>query len=216
MNKRRIFIVAVVALASGVALLRIHPSPPAQPAAASSVEPLSEGVGTAPPAQLVVYVAGAVARTGVYRLPSGARAESAIRAAGGTTAQADSVAVNLAERLRDGQELVVPLRGENVRDTSRAQCASPRNRRAKRSSGFSDSRARRKGSTAGANVTVDLNRADAGELETLPGVGPNLAERIVAFRDRNGPFAALDELSDVNGVSPRLLEKIAPYVSVGR
>jgi len=228
MNKRRIFILAVVALASGAALFRAHPSPSAERAAASSAEPMSGAVRTGPPAQLVVFVAGAVARSGVYRLAPGARAESAIRAAGGTTAQADPVAVNLAEQLRDGQELVVPVRGENsagdsryaggggnVRDRSRAQCASPRHRRAKRGSVFSDSRARRKGSSAEANVTVDLNRADAGELATLPGIGPNLAERIIAFRDRNGPFAALDELGDVNGVSPRLLEKIAPYVSVG-
>jgi competence protein ComEA len=226
MNKRRIFILAVVALAAAAAILRAHPSAPAERAAVAFPEPM---MGHTPsPTQLVVYVAGAVARSGVYRLPAGARAESAIRAAGGTTAQADTVAVNLAEPLRDGEEVVVPLRGaapEGSRDVYgagtrgrfRAQCSSSPHRRSGRpGSRFSGRHARRNRSTAEANVSVDLNRADAAELETLPGIGPHLAERIVAFRERNGPFASLDELGDVNGVSPRLLDEIAPYVSVTR
>ena len=63
---------------------------------------------------------------------------------------------------------------------------------------------------------VDLNRADVAELETLPGIGRRLAERIVAFREENGPFAALDELLDVNGVSERVVDALEPYVDFRR
>jgi len=63
---------------------------------------------------------------------------------------------------------------------------------------------------------VDLNRADAAELETLPGIGPRMAERIVAFREQNGPFVALDDLLDVNGLSERVVDELEPYVAFGR
>ena len=216
MNKRRGFIVAVVALAAAAALLRAHPSAPAEHVAALAEAPFS-AVRTSSPARLVVYVAGSVARPGVYRLATGTRVEAALHAAGGLTAQADSVAVNLAETLRDGEEIVVPpLGAETGANTRRpAQCASPRRRRSvKRGSRFSESRARSAAAKSESVGSVDLNRAAVEELETLPGVGPHLAERIVVFRERNGPFSSLDELGDVNGVSPRLLEELAPYVSV--
>src|SRR6202166_750654 len=215
-NKRRIFIIALIALAAAAAILRAHPSAPAEHVVALAEAPPS-AVRTSSPVRLVVYVAGSVTRPGVYRLEPGTRVESAIHAAGGLTAHADSVAVNLAEALRDGEEIVVPpLGAETGANTRRsAQCASPRRRRsAKRGSRFSESRARSAAAKSESGGSVDLNSAAVEELEALPGVGPHLAERIVVFRERNGPFASLDELGDVNGVSPRLLEELAPYVSV--
>jgi competence protein ComEA len=210
MNKRRIFIIVVVALAAAAALLRAHPSAPAERDVVALAEPTPAAGRAAPSAQVVVYVAGAVVRSGVYHMSAGARVEAAIRAAGGTTPQADRVAVNLAQPLHDGEEIVVPLRGaepvSGAAGAGPARCRSPRRRSARSGSRFSDSRARH----------VDLNRAAVEELETLPGIGPHLAERILVFRERNGPFASLDELGDVNGVSPRLLEEIAPYVTFGR
>lgn len=217
MNKRRIFIIAVIALAAAAAILRAHPSVPAEHVAASAEAPPS-AVRTSSPARLVVYVAGSVARSGVYRLEPGTRVESAIHAAGGLTAHADSVAVNLAEALRDGEEIVVPPLGadsvEGAQGSVRARCPPRNRRRTKSGSRFSQSRARRASAKSGEVGQVDLNSATVEELETLPGIGPHLAERIVVFRERNGPFASLDELGDVNGVSPRLIEEIAPYVSV--
>jgi len=213
-NKRRIFLVAVIVLAAAAAVLRAHPSAPAQ-RGALVVEPPSAG-RIAPPAHVVVYVAGAVARPGVYRLDAAKRVDAALLAAGGRTAQADPVAVNLAEPLRDGEEIVVPVLGaEPAATTKTAPCSTRHRRTAKSGSRFSGARARHAVAKSDGTAPVDLNQATADELESLPGIGAHLAERIILFRERNGPFASLDELADVNGVSPRLLEGLAPYVRIG-
>lgn len=213
MNKRRIFLVAVVALAGAAAVLRAHPSAPAERVAVVAEPPAAARLSS--PEQVVVYVAGAVARPGVYRLGAGARVESALRAAGGATVAADRVAVNLAAPLRDGEEIIVPVLGAEPAIAGKpAPCSARPRRTSKSGSRYSSSRARRSAAKAGAAVSIDLNAASAEELATLPGIGARLAERIVLFRDRNGPFASVDDLADVNGVSPRVLQELAPYVSV--
>ena len=210
MNKRRIFLAAAVTLAAGAAILRAHP--PAAAERGALVVEAPGAVRSAPPAQLVVYVAGAVAKPGVYRVEPEKRVESAIHAAGGITAKADAVAVNLAEPLRDGEEIVVPSLGAERAAQRSAPCAPRHRKSARRGSRFSESRTRRSAMKSESVGALDLNQATADELETLPGIGVHLAERIVLFRERNGPFASLDELEDVNGVSPHLLEALAPYV----
>lgn len=141
----------------------------------------------APPARdLVVQVDGAVVRPGVYRLPTGARAADALAAAGGAAADADLSGVNQARLLHDGERLSVPLR-------------------------------RAAGEAPGAvepSGQVDLNSADADLLDRLPGIGPVLARRIVAYRDRAGPFHRVDDLLQVEGIGPRLLERLRPRVVV--
>jgi len=212
MNKRRIFLVAVVALAGVAAVLRAHASAPAERLAVVAEPPAAARLSS--PAQVVVYVAGAVARPGVYRLGAGERVASAIHAAGGASTEADRVAVNLAAPLRDGEEIVVPVLGAEPAAAQPAPCSARRRRTSPAGSRYSSSRARRSTAKADAAAAVDLNRASAEELATLPGIGARLAERIVLFRERNGPFATLDDLADVNGVSPRVLQDLTPYVSV--
>ncbi len=165
-----------------------------------------------------MFVAGEVVQPGVYRLPPGARIEAAVRAAGGVKAGADPVAVNFAEPLRDGEEIVVPAIGRTpaAHAANANRLPRPRAHRSGRSRAPSANRAAAPSRKAPPLEPVDLNLADAAQLESLPGIGARLAERIVAFREANGPFAALDELLDVNGVGERLLEAIAPYVTVGR
>lgn len=189
MNGRRVFVVVAVGLAIIAALLRVHPSAEAR---------RESGAVT----QIVVYVAGEVGRPGVYRLPAGTRVDAAVRRAGGMTSRADPVGVNLAESLRDGEEIVVPPQG-----------ASPTV--ASKGTGTHRKRPRRRASLASSR-RIDLNRASVDELETLPGIGPRLAERIVAFRETNGPFGTLDELLDVNGVSDKVLAAIEQYVALSR
>ncbi len=141
----------------------------------------------------VVYVAGAVARPGLYRLAPGARADDAVRAAGGMRPGADPVAVNLAARVGDGDEIIVPLVGHatpHPRRTARSRTASP------------------------PPEPVALNVVGAAELARVPGIGPAIAGRIIAFRDANGPFTSLDELLDVNGVTAGRLDRAAPYLVV--
>lgn len=130
---------------------------------------------------LVVDVAGAVRRPGVYRMPAGARVHEAIEAAGGTTVRADTSSLNRAAPVVDGQQVLVPMRG--------SQAASP--------TGPSD-----------APATISLNSADADDLDELPGIGPVTAERIVAERDAGGPYASVDDLDRVPGIGPATIESL--------
>ncbi|MCF4121570.1 ComEA family DNA-binding protein [Antribacter sp. KLBMP9083] len=154
------------------------------------------GGETAPAGEVVVHVVGQVNRPGLVTLPEGARIADAVEAAGGPTATADLSGVNLAREVADGEQLRVPAAGEVV--------AAP-------DSGGSGAPAA--GGAAGDGI-VDLNTADAALLDTLPGVGPVIAERIVTWRDENGPFTSVDELGEVDGIGPALLDKVRDSVRV--
>lgn len=145
-------------------------------------------------AQAVVYVAGAVAHPGLYTLAAGARIQDALERAGGLRADADPVAVNLAQRVSDGEEIAVPRRGE----------ATPRPARRRTS----------RKAAAPMAAAVDLNGADASALASLPGVGQTLAQRIVEYRSLNGPFASIDELADVAGMTQRRIDALVPYITL--
>lgn len=165
--------------------------------------------------RVVVYVAGEVARRGVYSLPASARAVDALAMAGGAAADADLVAVNLAAPLSDGEEIAVPPKGAVFSASSPERRASGPSR--KRSAKLGPRRRRRGPSFApddGPAQLVDLNVADENELEALPGIGPALAARIVEFREANGPFASLDDLLDVGGMTQRKLDALEPYASL--
>ncbi len=165
---------------------------------------------------IVVYVAGAVIRPGLYTLRAGARAAEAVRLAGGPRPSADLVAVNLAAPLADGDEVAVypvgasgtAARPRRYRTTATGQ----RRRRPHRMHGSRGphkprkphsgaKRSHRGRAQADVVVPIDLNLADAATLATLPGVGPTLAERIVVVRETSGPFATLDDLLDVSGMT---------------
>lgn len=155
--------------------------------------------------ELVVHVAGAVRRPGVYRLPRGARVADAVQAAGGPAGRAWLDGINLAAPLADGVQVYVPAQGEPAAGSVvRGSPADP-------------SRGPGGGETAGSpapRLPLDLNRATAAELEELPGIGPALAARIVAHRSRRGPFRSVEDLLEVRGVGPRTLEALRPYVTV--
>lgn len=204
----RVFI-AIAAAGIVAAVVLLHPATPPTIAAPAwtGVSPVPRHATTspAPPGPLVVYVAGEVAHPGVYTLPAGARVESAVRRAGGTRPDADPFAVNLAEPLRDGEEIAVPQRGASAPVRPR-RAASPHPRR-------SGGR-RLRGAAEAPPGVVDLNAADASALAALPGIGPELAGRIVAFREVNGRFESVDELLDVSGITQHRYDAIAPYVTV--
>lgn len=144
----------------------------------------------------VVYVVGAVMHPGLYRLQPGARVNDAVERAGGLRADADPAAVNLAERLNDGEEIHVLRLGETASPPVRAR------------------RTRRKAPSPPPSQAIDLNAADASSLASIPGIGQTLAERIVAYRQLNGPFESLDELADVAGMTQRRIDAMTPYVRV--
>lgn len=138
---------------------------------------LSDGGG----GDVVVHVAGAVARPGVYRLPVGARVNDAVARAGGAAPGAELEAVNLAARLADGQQVVVPERG------------------AAGAVGLAGSEA---------EGPISLGTATVEQLETIDGIGPVTAADIVAYRDEHGGLASVDQLDEVPGIGPATMESL--------
>lgn len=163
--------------------------------------PRGNAVALQPPpteAPLVVDVAGAVPRPGVYEFPSGARVKDAVQAAGGLLAEADKSSINLAAPLEDGQRLNIPY-------LSGMEPTPPP------FTGFSSSG----GSRAGNVALIDINSATAEELESLPGIGPTLAQAIIDYRNEFGPFFAIEDIMFVDGIGPSTFEKIKGLITVG-
>lgn len=144
----------------------------------------SSGLSAPLTGEVVVHVTGAVASPGLVRLPAGSRVNDAIEAAGGARSPKALASINLARVLVDGEQIVV---------------------------GGSASASGSSSSTAGG---INVNSASASELEALPGVGPVLAERIVAWRTTNGPFRSVDELSEVSGIGDAVLAQIRTQARV--
>ena len=151
--------------------------------------------------RLAVHVTGAVRRPAVVRLPEGARVADAVAAAGGLADDA-SPDLNLAAPLSDGAQVDVPRQGEAVAAAVRAPPAAAAGDVAAAAA------------APGAGAPIDVNRADAAALDALPGVGPALAARIVAWRSANGPFRAPEDLLNVSGIGDRTLERLRAAIVV--
>lgn len=158
----------------------------------SGVASEPEGAGPDPLQDVIIYVSGAVKLPGVYRLPEGARLVDAVDAGGGAETDADLSKLNLARPLIDGEQVHVPKMGEPVQGTSSA--VTP----------------------AGADdpACIDPNTAEASQLETLSGIGPALAARIVTHRETVGPFATPDDLQQVSGIGAKIFSRIEPDLCV--
>jgi competence protein ComEA len=161
------------------------------------------GVSTAPPkvgatgppspattsaATVTVHAAGAVAHSGIYALPNGSRIAALIEAAGGPAADADVDAINLAERLQDGQRVYVPRRGEVVSAATTG--------------------------TSFPSAPIDLNAATLDQLDGLPGLGPSTAQAILDYRKERGRFRSVDELLEVRGIGASRLAALKKRLRV--
>lgn len=155
--------------------------------AASSVAPATS---SAPPI-VVVDVAGRVRRPGLYRLPAGSRVDDALRAAGGALAGVNLNSLNLAAKVADGQQIPVGIAGSAPGAVAGAAGGGGSPGGGAGSAG---------GVGAGAGGLVDLNTATIEQLETLPGVGPVLAQRVLDWRSAHGRFATVDQLNEVPGI----------------
>ena len=158
-------------------------------------------------AELVVHVVGQVVRPGLVRLRPGARVADAISAAGGTRAGADVAALNLARLVVDGEQIRVPRPGESPAAAPGAGVAGAGGAVGAGGSGTS-------GSSGGSSGLVSLNSADAAALDTLPGVGPVLAQRIIDWRTEHGRFTSVDELGEVSGIGDKLMAQLRPKVTL--
>jgi competence protein ComEA len=196
-----------VAAAAAVALLLLWTwlqRPSADPVPVGSPQPVVETAGPAPSAAatppvgevadtatpVVVSVVGQVAEPGLVTLAPGSRVADAVEAAGGLLSEADAASVNLAAVVADGQQVAVGVPGAAGAPTPGAPTGP-----------------------VGAGA-VNLNAADVAALDGLPGIGPVLAQRIVEHRDQHGPFGSVDDLLDVAGIGPAVLEKVADGVTV--
>jgi competence protein ComEA len=176
----------VVIAALGLLLLR-RGEPPAPPAAAIEVHDEASGDAGG---RVLVHVAGAVRRPGVYRLRAGARVADAVERAGGARRRADLSAVNLAAKVEDGRQVLVPRRG-GVASASSAP-----------------------GAPAAPAAPIDLNAATLEQLDTLDGVGPITAQKILDYREEHGSFGSVDELGQVPGIGEKRLAALREKVRV--
>jgi competence protein ComEA len=150
---------------------------------------------TGPPEPLVVAVAGKVARPGLVRVAAGARVADVLAAAGGPLPGTDLAGVNLARKVSDGEQVAVGVAGApDAGSTSTAGAGSA--------------------GTAAPGAPLDLNAATVEQLDVLPGVGPVTAQRIVDWRTRNGRFASVDQLREVEGIGERRLGQLRELVRV--
>ena len=142
---------------------------------------------------VIVHITGAVPRPGVYALPQGARIQDAISAAGGFLAEAEKSQINLAALLEDGEKLDIPyIEGASPIITT----AVPE-------------------VVTSTTELIDINTASAVELEELPGIGPTTAQKIVEYREQNGPFLSTEDIINVSGIGPGTYERIKDLITVG-
>jgi competence protein ComEA len=156
---------------------------------AAPLPTLTPVLPTATPAPVTVSIDGAVSRPGQYTLPPHSRVNDAVHAAGGPAADADLERINLALILHNGERIHVPSLGEIIPTPTPYGIV--------------------------ADGRIDINLAGAALLETLPGIGPTIAQRIVAYREMNGPFETIEGIQDVQGIGPAKFEGIRDLIGVG-
>jgi competence protein ComEA len=191
LQRRRLILAAAGSLALILLLGRFVLGAGTTTTAAPLPLPPAAGAGVAglPSSRVVVDVVGAVRRPGLYRLAQGSRIADALTRAGGATAKADLAQVNLAAPLADGEQVVVPRRGAG----SSAPGAGS-------------------ASAAGPAAPVQLSTATLEQLDSLPGVGPVTAQKILDYRQEHGAYQSVDELDAVPGIGPKRLEQLRELV----
>ncbi len=156
-------------------------------AAPPAGEPVTLGPLPTPPL-IAVYVSGEVAAPGVYSLPETSRIQDALAAAGGPLETADLEQINLAQTVSDGERINIPKKRPELVIG---------------------------GNTQEQPSIININTATQAQLESLPGIGPTLAQRIIAYRSENGRFTRVEDLLKVSGISSTLLERIRNQITIG-
>lgn len=146
-----------------------------------------------------IHISGEVLSPGLYDLPQNSRVLDAVELAGGLSSEADENAVNLAEKVYDGEKIIIPSIKEFSQNTSEINPTQPL-------------------STVGEEVTselIDINHATNDQLQQLPGIGPALANEIINYRTANGPFYKIEDITKVSGIGPKTFEKFKSMITTG-
>jgi competence protein ComEA len=154
------------------------------------------------PKKIMVYVTGAVKNPGVYTLEEGKRVKDAIEAAGGNLPEADLLRLNLAQKLRDEDKLYVPRVGEFPEGQEEP---------GRGNTGMAGATV---GISSSSDNKININTADLVELDTLPGIGPTTAQKIIDYRNQNGPFKSIEEIKNVSGIGDKKFEEIKDKIKV--
>jgi competence protein ComEA len=199
-ERNRGFVVVMLmnlALLGGLFIWLERPAPSPIEIAPPEPTPSPVPTATSTPSPLRVYVSGAVVRPDVYRLETGSIVKDAIDVAGGVTEDADLIHINLAQELRDQQQIYVPRIGEEEPPppVTGGESAPP--------SRFAEPTGK-----------ININTATTEELDTLPGIGPALAQRIIEYREDNGSFKSIEAIVGVSGIGEATLEKIRDLITV--
>ena len=151
--------------------------------------------------EILIHVSGCVKENKVVSLPSGSRIDDAIEAAGGLTKDADLSNVNLAYILEDGEKIYIPKKGEQLSEFSPSLIIN-------NSSNVSSNTASSK------STKININKATQAELETIPGIGPSTALKIVTYRNENGKFKSIEDVKNVSGIGDSKYEKMKDYIAI--
>ena len=151
---------------------------------------------------IIVYICGAVKNNKVVTLKENSRICDAIDAAGGLISDADLTTINLAYILEDGEKIYIPKKGENIENISSLYL----NNKGSSSSSYSSSNLK--------NNKININKATQTELETIPGIGPSTALKILDYREKNGKFSSLEDIKNISGIGEAKYNKIKNYISV--
>lgn len=190
-NHRTLVLAAVGLLIAAAALIFALRWQTPAPLVIEPPLPSATPLPTPTPSPMQVYISGAVAHPDVYTLPPGAIVRDAVDAAGGLTAEADRDRINLAQRLSDGEHVHIPRIGEAPTPIPQANEG-----------------------TSAPSGPININTATQAELETLPGIGPALAQRIIDYREEHGPFTSIEQIQNVSGIGPAKFEAIKDLITV--
>lgn len=191
-----LIIVVVIGLGSGFLLIphkTAAPTAKSEPALTKKVSEKDVKEVKAPK-DLVVDIQGAVKHGGVYHVKNGAIVQEVLQQAGGLESNADIRNLNQAQRVSDQMKIYVPKRGEQVSPSSSSNVTN--------------------GTESNSKKVVNLNTATVADFKDIKGVGPKKAERIIAYREKNGPFKQVHDLTKVSGIGEKSLDKIKDQLTV--
>lgn len=163
------------------------------------LESSSPAENSPPRQEITIYVTGAVNKPGLVKVPEGARAAEAVNACGGLLPIADSEKINLAQTLKDGQQLKVP---EKNRLNGKADLSKIDQSKSDKSKAGND------------EEKVNINTADEKELDTLPGIGPAMAQRIIEYRETEGAFQSIEDIKKIRGIGEAKFAKLKDKISI--